>query len=140
MGQQFVNVYKGVGSVNVNQCQQGGWLGQKRPKICKHSLWMTPNPKIWYFKWDKYSDLFYFTHNEQTMNIQSQTWITCIPFVPSSLEWRDKWYHWNLNATTCLLSSNLMEKCYMVKNNIFQLHMELFSSKNTDLVLFTPLN
>ena len=26
VGQQFVNVYKGVGSVNVNRCQQGGWV------------------------------------------------------------------------------------------------------------------
>ena len=44
VGQQFVNVYKGVGSVNVNQCQpmSTGWVGQKRPKICKHSLLTTP--------------------------------------------------------------------------------------------------
>ena len=49
VGQQFVNVYKGVGSVNVNQCQQVGWVGQKRPKICKHSLWTTP--------YHKYKDL-----------------------------------------------------------------------------------
>ena len=41
VGQQFVNVYKGVGSVNVNQCQQGGWVkkGQKSVNIvCERPL------------------------------------------------------------------------------------------------------
>ena len=41
VGQRFVNVYEGMGSVNVNHCQQGGWVkkGQKSVNIvCERPL------------------------------------------------------------------------------------------------------